>query len=69
MGDKIYLKVKDLAELATMCDDSTMHVEIETPEGWKCERENCRIDYLHKHTTYPALATQSNDGTRAQTNP
>ncbi len=37
-------------------DDSTTEIEIETPEGWKCERENCKIDFRHIHSTYSGLS-------------
>ena len=49
--------IQDKNDLAAICDDSTTHVTIETPEGWKCERPNCPTDFLHEHTTYPSLAS------------
>lgn len=58
MKEKIPLK--DLAELVALCDDSTTNVTIATPDGWFCERENCGVDYLHKHTTYAALSAEAN---------
>ena len=56
------------AELSDIVDDSTTEITIETPEGWKCERDTCKVDYLHKHSTYSALATDPNAiaGTPAQ---
>jgi len=32
-----------------------MHITVPTPEGWKCERENCTTDFYHTHGTYPSL--------------
>ncbi len=42
-------------------DDGTTVVTIPTPDGWKCERENCTVDYLHTHGTYEALNNKTND--------
>ncbi len=44
--------------LGEICDDSTTHITIPTPGGWKCERPNCKTDYLHKHGTYSTLETR-----------
>ncbi len=36
-------------------DNGTTHIEIETPEDWKCGREGCKTDYKHTHGTYPCF--------------
>lgn len=51
---------QDFGELKDIVDNGTTEITVETPEGWKCERPNCPMDYLHKHGTYPSLATNSN---------
>jgi len=38
-------------------DDSVTEVTIETPDGWKCEREGCTMGYKHSHGTFPATTT------------
>lgn len=50
-----YLQRKDMEDLLKLVENGTSHITIETPEGWRCEREGCRIDYLHSHGTYPSL--------------
>lgn len=36
-------------------DNGMTHITIENPEGWRCEREGCKMDYRHTHDTYPCL--------------
>lgn len=38
-----------------LVDNGTTDVAVETLEGWKCERENCRIDFIHSHGIYDSL--------------
>lgn len=38
------LKEEDVASLASLIDNGTTAIDIETPEGWKCERENCGVE-------------------------
>ncbi len=33
-------------------DDHIVYKEVATPDDWKCERENCKDDYMHIHSTY-----------------
>ena len=42
-------------EFLTSVDDSTTHVTVATPKGWKCKRKGCITGFLHEHSTYPAL--------------
>lgn len=42
-------------KLKDMVDDSTTHVEIETPENWRCRRMDCKVDYLHKHGIFETI--------------
>ena len=63
MTDKIGIRfykdvhsfIEHIASLKDICDDGTQVVEIQTPEGWKCPRENCKMDYLHTHGVYSTL--------------
>lgn len=46
---------KEIADRVTMhflCDDTTTHVTVATPEGWKCKQAGCEVDYLHCHSTF-----------------
>ena len=45
----------DLRALANITDNDTQIIYIETPEGWKCERKGCQVDYKHKHGTFTCL--------------
>lgn len=42
-----------MKDLASLVDNGTTYVTIPTPDNWKCERENCYVDYRHTHGTYP----------------
>ena len=41
--------------LKDMVDDSTTHVTVATPPGWRCKRASCKTEYLHSHGTYTSL--------------
>lgn len=47
--------MKGLKDLEKLVDDGTTVVTIATPKGWRCERPNCAMDYLHTHGTYSTL--------------
>lgn len=50
-----YFARKDFDDLMDYVDDSTTHITIPTPKGWRCERPNCLSDFLHTHASYPSL--------------
>ncbi len=50
-----YFSDQLLKELSGSVDNGTMHVTVETPDGWKCDKPNCTTDFLHKHATYDCL--------------
>jgi hypothetical protein len=35
--------------LEKLIDNGTTYVTVETPDGWKCDRVNCNIDWKHVH--------------------
>lgn len=39
-------------DLEKIVDDSTTHVTVPTPKGWKCRRKNCPTRFKHTHSTY-----------------
>lgn len=50
------MKHKGFKDLSKIVDDSTTRVTVPTPDGWKCHKENCAIDWFHTHGTYPSLS-------------
>jgi hypothetical protein len=65
----IPLSQETLDELAKIVDDGTTDVFIDTPEGWKCEKEGCNTDYKHTHGSFPSLKTSEWDDIKKEWKP
>ncbi len=42
-------------ELFPSIDNGTLHVEVPTPDDWKCKRKGCTTDFYHEHGTFSSI--------------